>query len=51
MKTIRISITVVLAALALACLYAVLFMHRPEHLLTFAVYGLMAYMPWCSNKG
>lgn len=43
-KAIRITATVILAAFAAACLYAVIFMHRPDHLLTTAAYAAMIWM-------
>lgn len=42
MKTSASSIS--LGALAAVCLYAVIFMHRPDHLLTTAVYAAMIWM-------
>lgn len=43
-KAIRISATVILAAFGAVCLYAVVFMHRPDHLLTTAAYAAMIWM-------
>lgn len=42
-KAIRIAATVILAAFGAVCLYAVIFMHRPDHLLTTAAYAVMAW--------
>lgn len=43
-KALRISATVILAAFGAVCLYAVVFMHRPDHLLTTAAYAAMIWM-------
>lgn len=43
-KALRIAANVVLGAFAAVCLYAVIFMHRPDHLLTTAAYAAMIWM-------
>lgn len=43
-KALRIAANVVLGAFAAACLYAVIFMHRPDHLLTTAAYAALIWM-------
>lgn len=43
-KALRIAANVVLCAFAAVCLYAVIFMHRPDHLLTTAAYAAMIWM-------
>lgn len=39
-KTARIAATIMLGALGAVCLYAVLFMNRPDHLLTAVGYAV-----------
>lgn len=42
-KVAKAAINIFLGAMGAICLYAVLFMHRPDHLLTAAGYALMIY--------
>lgn len=46
MKTQKITISTIMVILALICLYAVLFLHRADHLLTTAGFVLLAKLPW-----
>ena len=43
-KALRIAATIILGIFAAACLYAVIFMHRPDHLLTTAGYAAAIWM-------
>lgn len=43
-KAIRIAASIALGAAASVCIYAVIFMHRPDHLLTTAAYVAMIWM-------
>ena len=40
----RIAATIILGIFAAVCLYAVLFLHRPDHLLTTAGYAAAIWM-------
>lgn len=48
-KAICIVQTTIFVILALACLYAIIALHRPEHIITTAGYTLIAILPWIDN--
>lgn len=48
-KAVRIVLTVTFVIFALACLYAIIALHRPEHIITTAGYTLFAILPWIDN--